>query len=138
LARKNAPDEQGRGCRVLVVEDNIEVGQFSTHLLQDLGYETTWMVNAGEALKLLEKDHTRFDVVFLDVLMPGMSRVKLGQRIRIRHPDSPMVLNSGYSHVLAEEGRHGFDLVQKPYAAGEVSQVLRRMTQRRNGRRSTD
>jgi hypothetical protein len=30
----------GCGCHVLVVEDNIEVEQFSTHLLQELGYET--------------------------------------------------------------------------------------------------
>jgi signal transduction histidine kinase len=32
-ASGNGPDEDGRGCRVLVVEDNIEVGRFSTQLL---------------------------------------------------------------------------------------------------------
>ena len=44
--------KDGRGRRVLVVEDNVEVGQFSTQLLQDLGYETTWAANAAEALSL--------------------------------------------------------------------------------------
>ena len=33
--------------------------------------------------------------------------------------------------VLAEEGRHGFELLQKPYAAEELSRVLRRVTRRR-------
>jgi PAS domain S-box-containing protein len=87
--------EDGRGCRVLVVEDNIEVGRFSTQLLQDLDYETTWAANASEALKLLEEDAGRFDVVFSDVVMPGMSGIELGREIRQRHPKLPVVLTSG-------------------------------------------
>jgi PAS domain S-box-containing protein len=127
-ARRGGTDEHGRGCRVLLVEDNIEVGQFSTQLLQDLGYETTWAANAHEALKLLEEDHTRFDVVFSDVVMPEMSGVELGREIGQRYPSLPVVLTSGYSHVLAEEGRHGFELLHKPYAVEDVSRVLRRAT----------
>jgi CheY-like chemotaxis protein len=119
-------EENGRGCRVLVVEDNIDVGQFSTQLLQDLGYETTWAENAHKALRLLEEEHTRFDVVFSDVVMPGMSGVELGREIGKRYPSLPVVLTSGYSHVLAEEGRHGFELLYKPYAVEDVSRVLRR------------
>ncbi|KFG69523.1 PAS domain-containing protein [Microvirga sp. BSC39] len=124
-------EENGRGCRVLVVEDNIEVGQFSTQLLQDLGYETTWAANAHEALRLLEEEHTRFDVVFSDVVMPGLSGVELGREIGKRYPSLPVVLTSGYSHVLAEEGRHGFELLHKPYAVEDVSRVLRRATRSR-------
>lgn len=62
--------EHGRGRRVLVVEDNLEVGRFSTQVLEDLGYETTLAPNAVEALKLLDEAN-RFDVVFSDVIMPG-------------------------------------------------------------------
>jgi CheY-like chemotaxis protein len=113
---------------VLVVEDNREVGEFSTQLLQDLGYVTTWAANAQEALRLLAESPRGFDVVFSDVVMPGMSGVELGQQIRQSYPSLPVVLTSGYSHVLAEEGRHGFELLQKPYAAEELSKVLRRIT----------
>jgi CheY-like chemotaxis protein len=121
--------EHGQGRRVLVVEDNVEVGQFSTQLLQDLGYETVWATNADEALKLLEEESARFDAVFSDVVMPGMGGVDLGHEIERRYPGLPVVLTSGYSHVLAQEGPHGFELLHKPYAAGEVSRVLRRMMQ---------
>jgi PAS domain S-box-containing protein len=117
----------GRGRRVLVVEDNVEVGTFSTQLLQDLGYETTWAANADEALAILAEANG-FDAVFSDVVMPGMSGVELGQEIRRRHPGLPVVLTSGYSEVLAQEGRHGFELLQKPYAAEQLSRVLRRVT----------
>jgi len=124
-------DEEGRGRRVLLVEDNLEVGRFSTQLLQDLGYETTWAANASEALTLLEEDATRFDVVFSDVVMPGMSGIELGREIRKHYLHLPVVLTSGYSHVLAEEGRHGFELLHKPYTVEDVSRVLRRMTRGR-------
>jgi CheY-like chemotaxis protein len=119
--------EDGRGRRVLVVEDNMEVGQFSTQLLHDLGYVTTWAANADEALQLLQEQADRFDVVFSDVVMPGMSGVDLGQEIRRLYPGLPVVLTSGYSHVLAQEGRHGFELLHKPYAAEKLSRVLRRV-----------
>ena len=128
------PAEHGRGRRVLLVEDNVDVGRFSTQTLQDLGYETTWATNGEEALKVLEETGAGFDVVFSDVVMPGMGGVELGHEIRRRYPGLPVVLTSGYSHVLAEENRHGFELLHKPYAADELSRVLRRVTKRRKHR----
>jgi DNA-binding NtrC family response regulator len=122
------PTTDGRGSRLLVVEDNVEVGKFSTQLLQDLGYATTWAANAEQALELLSKKGD-FDAVFSDVVMPGMSGVELGREIRRRYPTLPVVLTSGYSDVLAQEGRHGFELLQKPYAVEDLSRVLRRVTQ---------
>ncbi|HYF53789.1 MAG TPA: PAS domain S-box protein [Salinarimonas sp.] len=125
--------EHGRGRRVLMVEDNREVGEFSTQLVQDLGYETTWAANAAEALALLDAGQ-RFDVVFSDVVMPGIDGVELGGEIRRRFPSLPVVLTSGYSHVLAEEGPHGFELLHKPYSAEELSRALHRSAQgRRTG-----
>jgi CheY-like chemotaxis protein len=121
--------ELGRGWRVLVVEDNREVGEFSTQILQDLGYETTWAANAEEALACLERGQA-FDAVFSDVVMPGMSGVEFGHEVRRLYPGLPVLLTSGYSHVLAEEGRHGFELLQKPYAVEELSRVLRRLSRR--------
>jgi PAS domain S-box-containing protein len=127
-ARDPCISAEGRGRRVLVVEDNREVGEFSTQLLHDLGYVTTWAANAGEALHLLAERPGGFDVVFSDVVMPGMSGVDLGREIRRRFPGLPVVLTSGYSHVLAAEGPHGFELLHKPYAAEDLSRILRRVS----------
>jgi len=111
---------------VLVVEDNVEVGEFATQLLHDLGYGTVLARNADEALKLLDETPEHFDLVLSDVVMPGLDGVALGREIRRRVPDLPVVLNSGYSHVLADDGDHGFDLIHKPYSVEELSSVLRR------------
>jgi DNA-binding NtrC family response regulator len=70
-------------------------------------------------------------VVFSDVIVPGMSGVELGCEIRRRFPSLPVILTSGYSHALAEEGRHGFELLQKPYAVEDLSRVFRRVIRAR-------
>ncbi len=125
--RDSVPSGDGR--RVLVLEDNVEIGRFATQILDDLGYRTLWVPNADEALAQLSTAAGRFEVVFSDVVMPGMSGIDLAQEVRRRHPHLPVVLTSGYSHVLAEEGPHGFDLVHKPYSAEQISRALHRAIQ---------
>jgi PAS domain S-box-containing protein len=116
----------GRGHCILVVEDNEDVGQFSTELLQDLGYAIKWVVNAREALAVLAEDELAFDLVFSDVIMPGMNGVELAAVIRERYPGLPVVLTSGYSSVLAENAHRGFELIQKPYSVEALSRTLRK------------
>jgi len=115
--------------RVLVVEDNAAVGEFATQLLRDLGYETEWVANGAAALDRLER-RADFDVVFSDVVMPGVGGVELGRAIQQRWPGLPVLLTSGYSHVLATDAHHGFPLVKKPYSVEELSQALREVTLR--------
>src|SRR6202030_871588 len=86
----------GRGHRILVVEDNEDVGKFSTEPLQDLGYATRRADNAKQALALIAADHGAFDLVFSDVIMPGMNGVEMARIIRQQYPHLPVVLTSGY------------------------------------------
>ena len=125
-ARATAADAGG-GRRVLVVEDNVEVGTFSTQLLQDLGYETIWAASADEALKILSSDGERFQAVFSDVVMPGMNGVEFGREVRRLYAGLPVILTSGYSEVLALDHHHGFELLQKPYSIRDLSAVLNRI-----------
>ena len=116
----------GRGHCVLVVEDDEEVGRFSTELLRDLGYAIKWAANANEALMALAEDEFTFDLVFSDVIMPGMNGVELATVIRERYPGLPVVLTSGYSSVLADNAHRGFELIQKPYSVEALSRTLRK------------
>ncbi|MDA9506854.1 histidine kinase [Bradyrhizobium sp. CCBAU 11386] len=116
----------GRGYRVLVVEDNDDVGQFSTELLEDLGYVVRRVANARAALAILGENEFAVDLVFSDVIMPGMNGVELAGIIRERYPGLPVVLTSGYSNVLAENAHRGFELIQKPYSVESLSRILRK------------
>ena len=121
-----ASDTGGDGMCVLLVEDNEQVGAFATEALRELGYDSVHAINAEEALKELAKDCDRFHVVFSDVVMPGISGLQLGEEIRRLYPAVPVILTSGYSHVLAQNGQHGFELLHKPYSVEQLSRVLRK------------
>jgi PAS domain S-box-containing protein len=124
------PPSGGEGRFVLVVEDNAAVGEFSTELLHDLGYATHWATSAAEALAVLKQDPTRFNLVFSDVVMAGMNGLELASQIRAKYPNLPVVLTSGYSEVLAQEGHRGFELIQKPYSVEALSRVLHQAIER--------
>jgi two-component system NtrC family sensor kinase len=121
---EEAAPVDGHGMSVLVVEDNIEVGTFAKDALTELGYATTLVHSPLEALAELTRNAERFDVVFTDVVMPGMTGIDLAQEIRRRHFDLPVVLTSGYSHVLSQNGSFGFELLQKPYSIEQLARVL--------------
>lgn len=116
----------GQGLRVLVVEDNSSLGLFAIEMLTDLGYNPVLASDAQAALDRIAEDAEHFDVMFTDVVMPGMSGIELAQRVRSLYPDLPVVLTSGYSHVLAQNGTYGFELLHKPYSVEQVSQALQK------------
>ncbi len=117
------------GACILVVEDNEAVGRFATQALAELGYGTVWASSADAAMVELTKPDAAFDVVFTDVVMPGRSGVELAEELRRTHPTLPVVLTSGYSHVLAQQGAQGFPLLNKPYSMDELAAILRSVTE---------
>jgi CheY-like chemotaxis protein len=118
-------DDHRHGGRVLVVEDNVDVGEFASQILTDLGFETMLVADPKSALECLATEDGKFDLVFSDVVMPGMDGVEFGRIVRQKWPTIPVVLTSGYSHVLADEPQHGFPLLQKPYSVEALSKTLR-------------
>jgi two-component system, NtrC family, sensor kinase len=125
----------GRGMAVLVVEDHIEVATFAADALTELGYAVTLSGNATEALAELNGGAENFDVVFTDVVMPGMTGIDLAKEIRRRYFDLPVVLTSGYSHLLSQDGSYGFELLQKPYSIEQLAAVLNKVGRWRNEKR---
>ena len=110
--------------RVLLVEDNEVVGRFALSLMEELGQQVVWAPNGEAALTVLDREDGAFDLVFTDVVMPGLSGIELAKEVERRWPGRRVVLTSGYSHVLAEEGNHGFPLLRKPYSVDRLMEVL--------------
>ena len=124
VAVRAVPDADDYRMRVLVVEDNETLAKMTCELLDSLDYCTHWAANAASALDMLAENADRFDLVFSDVLMPGMNGIELGERLRQRYPGLAFVLTSGYNAVMPEQGRHGFELIQKPYTSEVLVRVF--------------
>lgn len=140
LAREPEPqieavdgDDSGR---ILVVEDNENVGEHASQLLRDLGYETVRAADASSALRVLEEAVDPFDLVLSDIVMPGgMSGLELARHLARTHPQLPVVLTTGYSDVLAEGGAEDIELLRKPYSMDALGALMRRLINKaRNAR----
>lgn len=117
--------------RILLVEDNPQVGDLAAQLLEDLGYTIVRADNAASALALV-RGGQGFDVVFSDVVMPGaMSGVDLAHELKRTRPDLPVVLTTGYSEALAEGAVEGVELLRKPYSVEALSRIIRRVSRQR-------
>ena len=115
----------GNGMRLLVVEDNEILAEITCEILNTLDYQTTWVASGAAALELLAKKVGHFDLVFSDVIMPGINGIEMAEEVRKRYPGLPVVLASGYSAVVDEEGTHGFELIAKPYTSDTLVRVFR-------------
>jgi PAS domain S-box-containing protein len=129
VPENKAPDPvaiapSGKPMSVLLVEDNETVGRFAVGLLNELGLTAHWATDGPSAMALLEARNGGFDLMFSDVVMPGMSGIELASAARRRWPALRVVLTSGYSHVLAEQGTHGFEFLEKPYSAEGLVKML--------------
>jgi PAS domain S-box-containing protein len=111
-----------RGLRVLLVEDNDHVREFAHHLLDELGYRVVSAASAEEALERLEAGSV--DLLFSDVVMPGMSGIELARLARERDPRLPVLLASGYSEEIVGAAGADFDIVRKPYDLNGIEAAL--------------
>ncbi|MCE0914094.1 MULTISPECIES: response regulator [unclassified Pseudomonas] len=114
----------GERKRILVVEDNPDVGSFTAQILRDHGYQISWATSAEDALAQIAAARGGFDAVFSDVVMPGMGGLALARELRRSQPQLPVILTSGYSEAIAEGGHQGFAFLAKPYSAEQVCQML--------------
>ncbi len=110
------------GIRVLLVEDNIQVLHFAEQLLDDLGCRTVCAGDAAEALALLQEQS--FDLVFTDIVMPGLSGIDLARQLHIRAPGLPVLLATGHSDQLIREGEAHLRVLAKPYGAETLSAAI--------------
>ena len=119
------------GLRVLLVEDNEQVRQFAEHLLQDLHCRVVSAAEGAEVLALLAEHEV--DLVFSDVVMPGISGVELGRAAREKYPHLPIVLASGYSDEILEGAATQFEVLRKPYGPEGLKAALAHALQRQSG-----
>jgi CheY-like chemotaxis protein len=125
------PFAAGQGL-VLIVEDSPEVAEVTASLVEQLGYRTTRVENAIEALNRLQGGE-RIDLVLSDIVMPGsMNGIALAHEINNRYPDIPVLLASGYSDVVqANESR--FVILRKPFQLPALEKAMREVLERSAG-----
>jgi PAS domain S-box-containing protein len=123
-----APAVQGGHETILVVEDDMLVRNYVLTQLHSLGYVTLDAANATEAIALAHTGHP-FDLLFTDVIMPGMNGRQLADEILKVRPGLRVLFTSGYTeNAIIHHGRldEGVLLLAKPYRKSDMAIMIRK------------
>ncbi len=120
--------------KLLFAEDEKRLTDALSKLLSEEGYEVTCVYDGEAALQALL--HTDFDVVILDVMMPGMNGYEVAKRARqegIRTPILMLTAKSGLSDKVEGLDAGADDYLTKPFLSEELFARLRALTRRSVG-----
>ncbi|MFG6462605.1 ATP-binding protein [Roseateles sp. DXS20W] len=110
------------GASVLLVEDEEALGDVTAALLATHGARVMRAGHAEAALRLLDAG-AGIDIVLSDSVMPGaLDGVGLARRLREQRPALPVVLITGFSHTLVDDGE--FTVLRKPCPPAELLAAL--------------
>ena len=112
----------GRGERVLLVEDESSVRAVAKRLLTEGGYEVIEAGDGNAALKLMNDEVGRIDILVSDVVMPGMTGIELGHTLQAMYPRLPALYMTGYSEAAAYASELGerSTLIHKPFDRADL------------------
>ena len=128
----------GKG-RILLVDDELELLQAGTALMEGLGYSVTAIDNGSDALEHLSKNPNSFDLIILDMIMPGMGGRELYGHIRRLFSDTPILLSTGFSDAAGTTeilSHRRSDIICKPYTAESLSKKISKMMTLNSGNQS--
>jgi len=121
---------------LLVVDDDREFRETIARRFVRRGYQVQEAVHGEEALQLAER--RQFDVVVLDMVMPGLSGLQVLERMKAAHPDCEVILLTGQGTIetAVEAMKLGaFDFLQKPFPLADLELLIEKAYDRRQLRK---
>jgi signal transduction histidine kinase/ActR/RegA family two-component response regulator len=114
---------------ILVVEDEERVRHMSVDSLRELGYTIVQASDGEQALAMLAIQ-PRIDMLFTDVVMPGINGRVLADRARASHPGLKILYTTGYTrNAIVHNGMldPGVSFLAKPFTLGQLAVKVRQV-----------
>ena len=115
----------GRGETILVADDDENVLNTFTDVLNMLNYRVITANDGRDALTQYRQYADQIDLVILDLVMPVMKGDETAQEIRTIDPHAKIIFATGYGDQLAGEFEYEIKILGKPFVIEHVSRVIR-------------
>lgn len=118
-------DVMTRSRKILVVEDELILGELTSQTLRKAGHHVTWVKNGQAALEEIDADE--FDLVISDIHLPQLSGAQLFEAVREKRPDLKFIFTTG-DHKLPENLRthvgKGVAAMYKPFTVNDLKSTI--------------
>jgi two-component system cell cycle sensor histidine kinase/response regulator CckA len=134
-----ADDHGSVAATILLAEDNDAVRRVAEKVLSLIGARVIAVVDGLQAVDRFAADPGQFDLLFLDVMMPGLSGFEVAARCRSLRPDIPVLFSSGYaaeSLGAKSETAASDPILRKPYDPEALRVAVRRLLANRRAPQS--
>ena len=115
---------------IMIVDDEMIVRESFFHWFEKRGHPVDTAASAREALEKLEK--ASFDLLFVDIKMPGMSGMELLETVKSRYPDVDVVIITAYGTIdtAVQAMKMGaVDYLLKPFKPDQLTLVMEKVEQ---------
>ena len=115
----------GKQLQILVVDDDPEIGQLISDIMTKSSCQVTVALSSPEALNLIGDKH--FDMLFLDLILPGMDGIEAFKRIREENQNIPVAIITGYpdSDLMDQALKYGpLTVIKKPFSHSNILAVV--------------
>lgn len=117
---------------ILIVDDEQDIRDLVSGVLDDEGYGTRTAASADEALAAL--DERLPSLILLDVWLRGssMDGIELLRAIKLRDPQIPVIVFSGHGNIdtaVAAIGHGAADFIEKPFEASKLLHLVSKATE---------
>jgi DNA-binding response OmpR family regulator len=122
---RDAPSTPDGAPRILVVDDEKNVRFTVTHALRSDGYTVDSAASGTEGLERTSQE--RYDLILVDLRMPGMTGIDMLRELRRRDPEMPAVIITAYGvpQQLVEAAELGaIDCIHKPFSIQTIRAVV--------------
>jgi len=119
---------RGNGEMILVVDDEPVFRISTCAVLKRMGYRTMEARDGRHSIDMFEQHRDEINLIFMDIMMPGMNGIQAFRRIRKIAPDIPVIFITAYDFTQPLEPEiyeEGCALINKPFRISSLSRAIR-------------
>jgi CheY-like chemotaxis protein/GAF domain-containing protein len=114
-----------RGLRILGIDDQEAIRELLNNIITGLGHQVKTVADSSEALRLLGRE--LYDVVIVEVALPGQSGWEIARQVKAQSPRTPVIMLSGWDYQeqrVGEERRHADFVLTKPFKMEQLRKAI--------------
>ncbi len=109
---------------VMIVDDDDLMREFCEESLQDYGYDTIQFSSAYKSIEWYKENHSKVQLIFVDVQMPEMNGLDLIKELYNIEKDSNIIIMSGYLPSDIQNSTQRYPILEKPFTADSLSKAI--------------